>query len=114
VEYMLSFYEPENARTDESIAPDMEALEKLNSEIEAAGAWVFSAGLHGPSSATVVRTADGETLLTDGPFVEAKEYLGGFMVISAEDLDEALSWARRMSALITPLAIEVRPVEATR
>ncbi|MGI5126369.1 YciI family protein [Pseudonocardia sp. CA-107938] len=111
---MLNIYEPEGARSAGAPAQDMVALEKLNAEIEAAGAWVFSAGLHEPSASTVVRSTDGEALVTDGPFAEAKEYVGGIIVISAEDLDEALAWTRRMAELIAPMAIEVRPVEITR
>jgi hypothetical protein len=58
----------------------------------------------------VVRVKDGDTVITDGPFVEAKEHLGGFTVIKAVDLDGALGWARRL-ARITTLPIEVRPFQ---
>jgi hypothetical protein len=71
---------------------------------------VFTAGLHEASSATVVRHTGGETLLTDGPFVEGKEHIGGFWVIQAPDLDAALGWAARASEACT-LPIEVRPLQ---
>ena len=70
------------------------------------GAWVFAAGLHPPHTATVIR--DG--VLTDGPFTEGKEHVGGFTLIEAPDLDAALAWGSRMAAILAPLAIEVRPV----
>ena len=87
-----------------------ERVDALNADIQAAGAWVFAGGLHPPSTATVVRVADGEVLMTDGPFAEGKEYIGGFWVIKAEDLDAALAWAARATqACAAP--IEVRPLQ---
>ncbi|WP_073457593.1 YciI family protein [Pseudonocardia thermophila] len=113
VQYLLSIYQPEETPSEEELAPVMAELDRLTADLKAAGKWVFSVGLHGPSTATVVRTRDGEVLVTDGPFAEAKEHLGGFLVISAEDLDEALAWIRRLTAIITPLAVEVRPIVTT-
>jgi hypothetical protein len=66
--------------------------------------------LHPPSTATVVRFTDGEAVMTDGPFVEGKEHIGGFLVIRAPDLDAALAWAKRF-AQATTLPIEVRPMQ---
>ena len=77
--------------------------------MQAAGAWVFAGGLHPPSTATVVRVADGEVLMTDGPFAEGKEHIGGFWVIRAPDLDAALGWASK-AAVACRLPIEVRPM----
>jgi hypothetical protein len=75
-----------------------------------AGAWVFAGGLDGPDSASVVRAQDGQVLVTDGPFIESKELIGGICVIRAADLDEALRWGARMSrATTTP--VEVRPIQ---
>ena len=71
---------------------------------------MFAGGLHPPSTATVIRVKDGETLLTDGPFTEGKEHIGGFTVIKAADLDAALEWGRRLAAATT-LPIEVRPFQ---
>ena len=88
----------------------MRDLNALNDELRAAGSWVFAGGLHAPDTATVVRAQDGEALTTDGPFAEAKEYLGGFSIVEAADLDEALEWAGRL-AQATGLPIEVRPFD---
>ena len=83
-------------------------VEAVNEEIRAAGAWVFGGGLLPPDTATVVRVADGATTMTDGPFAEAKEQIGGFWVLKCKDLDEALAWAEKCSvACMSP--IEVRP-----
>ncbi|SNY67451.1 YciI family protein [Paractinoplanes atraurantiacus] len=110
-QYLMSVYQPDgDPPPPEVLGPIMAELEKLNEDLRAAGAWVFAVGLHPPSSATVVRDRDGETLLTDGPFTEGKEHLGGFTVIEAADLDEALGWGGRMAKVVAPLAIEVRPV----
>jgi hypothetical protein len=59
----------------------------------------------------VVRLKDGDVLMTDGPYVEGKEHIGGFSVIQAPDLDAALDWARKMAKILTPLSIEVRPFQ---
>jgi hypothetical protein len=80
----------------------------LNRQLKASGSWVFAGGLHPPSTATVVRVKDGETLMTDGPFVESKEHLGGFTIINAPDLDAALEWGTKL-AEATTLPVEVRP-----
>ncbi len=108
-QYLLSMYQPQGG------VPAPEFLEKvmaeigvLRRELEATGSWVFGQGLHDPSTATVLRPREGEVLITDGPFVEGKEHLGGFTIIKAPDLDTALEWGRRY-ALATTLAIEVRP-----
>ena len=87
-----------------------ERVAAVNSEIQAAGAWVFAGGLYPPSTATVVRVRDGEVLLTDGPFAEGKEHIGGVWVIRAEDLDAALAWAvKATEACASP--VEVRPFQ---
>jgi hypothetical protein len=88
----------------------MRDLGTLNEEMEAAGAWVFAAALHQPEASTVVR-ADGDGLLiTDGPYAESKEFIGGFDVIQAADLDEALVWAGKLARVLGGLPVEVRPV----
>ncbi|MCY1139471.1 YciI family protein [Actinoplanes sp. Pm04-4] len=110
-QYLLSVYQPDgDPPPPEVLGPIMAELGNLNEEMQAAGAWVFAAGLHPPSTATVVRDKDGDAVLTDGPFTEGKEHLGGFTIIRASDLDEALSWGGRMAAVLAPLAIEVRPI----
>jgi hypothetical protein len=110
-QYLLSVYQPDgDPPPPEVLEPIMADLEKLNDEMRAAGAWVFAAGLHPASAATVIRARDGEPVLTDGPFTEGKEHLGGFTVINAPDLDAALTWGSRMAAVVRQLAVEVRPI----
>jgi len=113
-QYLLSVYQPDGG------IPLVEELDKImadvgavNREMEAAGVWVFGAGLHHPGTATVVRVERGEVLMTDGPFTEGKEHIGGFTVIEAPDLDAALEWGRKVAAAVT-LPIEVRPVQDDR
>ncbi|MGW2558462.1 YciI family protein [Streptomyces sp. NPDC001514] len=111
-QYMLSIYQPDGPTPPpEFLEPIMRELEALNTEIRAAGAWVFAGGLHPPSTATVLRLKDDEVLMTDGPFVEGKEHIGGFTVIQAPDLDAALEWGRRYARVLAPLSIELRPLE---
>ncbi len=82
----------------------------FNAELEASGAWVFGGGLEPATTATVVRPSGADTTLTDGPYAEAKEVMGGFWVIEAADLDAALAWARK-GALACEGPVEVRPFQ---
>lgn len=111
-QYLLSIYQPDGPPPPsvdlERIMRDVHALQD---EMKKAGAWVFSGGLHPASTATVVRVKDGEPLMTDGPFTEGKEHLGGFSIIKAADLDAALEWGQKLARILTPLAIEVRPFQ---
>ena len=110
-QYLLSIYQPDGpAPAPEFLEPIMRDLEALNREMQAAGAWVFAGGLHPAESATVLRPNGDEILVTDGPFTEGKEHLGGFTVVEAEDLDAALGWARKL-ARATTLPVEVRPFQ---
>jgi hypothetical protein len=86
-------------------------VDAFNTELQAAGQWVFGGGLEPADIATVVSAHQGETVMTDGPFAETKEYLGGFWVIEAPDLDAALSLAARASAACMG-PVEVRPFQA--
>jgi hypothetical protein len=112
-QYLLSVYvsDSEMAAFPEDEIPKIYAqVDEFNAEVKAAGAWVFGGGLHPSSSATVVRVQDGDLLTTDGPFVETKEYLGGFWIIEAADLDAALAWAAKgTAACMGP--VEVRPFQ---
>src|ERR1700724_2729035 len=110
-QYLLSIYQPDGG------APPAEVLERvaaklhvLNEALKASGSWVFTGGLHAPSTATVVRGRAGETIVTDGPYVEGKEHIGGLWIINAPDLDAALAWARKATEATT-LPIEVRPFQ---
>jgi hypothetical protein len=110
--YLLSVHSVEGESrapmTDDDMKRFMTRVDALEAEMRSAGAWVFSGRLHGPETATVVRSNDGEVLTTDGPFAEAKEHLGGFYVVEAEDLDAALAWGSKTAACIMR-PIEVRP-----
>ncbi len=109
-QYLLSVYQPDgDPPPPEVLDPIMADVRAWNAELRAAGAWVFTARLHPASTATVVRVRDGSPVITDGPFAEGKEHLGGFTIISAPDLDAALDWARKAAAATT-LPIEVRPL----
>ena len=113
-QYLLSIYQPEGPIPPrEKLERIMRELDDVNREMKAAGAWVFAGGLHAPSSSTVARLKDGEVLVTDGPFAEGKEYLGGISIIDAPDLDAALEWAAKISRATT-LPIEVRPFHNVR
>src|SRR2546428_11952759 len=110
--YMLSVHsdpaEPREAMTAEEMQHSWQEIGILEAEMKSTGAWVFSGRLHEPETATVVRVANGEILTTDGPFAEAREHLGGFYVINAEDLDAALALASKVTKVIGA-PIEVRP-----
>jgi hypothetical protein len=109
-QYLLSIYQPDGEPPPpEVLEPIMRDLDALNEEMRAEGAWVFGAGLHPASTATVLRTRGDDVLLTDGPFAEGKEHLGGFTIVRAPDLDAALVWGRKLARVLT-LPIEVRPL----
>ena len=110
-QYLLSIYQPDGETPPpEVLEKVMRDVDALNQELRTAGAWVFAAGLHPPSTATVVRLRDGDLLMTDGPFTEGKEHIGGFCIVNAPDLDAALEWGRKL-ARATTLPIEVRPFQ---
>ena len=106
--YVLNIWQPAGGTPDAATLADIDRkLTALNAEITAAGQWVFNGGLHSPDASTVVR-ADG--MVTDGPYVEGKEFIGGFDVIQAENLDDALAWAGKLARILGGLPVEVRPV----
>jgi hypothetical protein len=108
--YLLSIYQPDGPiPPKEKLDRVMRDIGVMNDELRATGRWVFAGGLHAPSSATVLRAKDGSVMMTDGPYIEGKEHIGGFTVIKAHDLDDALQWGRRL-AEATTLPIEVRPI----
>jgi hypothetical protein len=110
-QYLLSVYSPEGGTPPAEVLDKiMRDVDVLNQELKATGAWVFAGGLHPSSTATVVRLNDGDMLVTDGPFVEGKEHIGGFWVIKAADLDAALEWGRK-AARACAVPIEVRPFQ---
>jgi hypothetical protein len=111
-QYLLAVHHSPDAPPPppEEMQKAFDQVDAFNTELQAAGAWVFGGGLHPPDIATVVRVADGETITTDGPFAETKEQLGGFWIITAPDLDAALEWAAKGSAACMG-PVEVRPFQ---
>ena len=116
-QYLLSTYAVEGEvpgapKTPEEMQAFMKRVAALEEEMDANGAFVFGGALHGPEAATVVDVSHGDFVMTDGPFVETKEHMGGFYIINADDLDEALAWAGK-TAKATNHPIEVRPFAAS-
>jgi hypothetical protein len=111
-QYLLSVHSVEGEPTPspEVMEQAYRDVEAFNAQLRAAGAWVFAGGLHPVSTATVVRLRDGEVIITDGPFAETKEQLGGFWVIKATDLDSALTWSAKAAAACGG-TVEVRPFQ---
>ena len=97
--------------SDEVIQKMFADVDASNTKLRDAGKWVFAGGLEPINTATVVDATGESPSVTDGPFSEAKEFLGGFWIINAADLDEALQWAKEGSAACGG-AVEVRPLQA--
>jgi hypothetical protein len=113
-QYLLSVCHSDDYSDVDFNSPDMQRIGPkvmaFNEELQSAGQWVFGAGLRPASTATVVRSVDGQVSMTDGPFAETKEQMGGFWIVNVDDLDTALDLARRGSEACE-LPIEVRPME---
>jgi hypothetical protein len=88
----------------------MREVGQIIAEAKGAGAWVYNGGLHSPDTATVLRPRNGDVLMTDGPYAEGKEHIGGLVIVRAADLDAALGWGRKLARAIG-LPIEVRPFQ---
>jgi hypothetical protein len=115
--YLLSTHAGQDEEHHEPMAPEMmqefmSRIVALEADMEASGTFVFGGRLADPDAATVVRAGGGQTIMTDGPFVESKEHIAGFYIINAADLDAALAWADKVVACIGA-PIEVRPFTAT-
>jgi hypothetical protein len=95
-------------KTNSATEDEMVAIRAFNKRVQAEGHWVFAGGLASPSTATVIDNRDGEALFTDGPFVESKEYMAGFWIFEAPDLDAALKIAAEGSKHCNR-KVEVRP-----
>jgi hypothetical protein len=109
--YLLAIQQPEGPPPpDVDMDAVMRQVDALVAEAKARGAWVFNGGLHPPHASTVVRVDGGELLITDGPYAEGKEHVGGILIIEEPDLDGALRWAHRFAEVIG-LPIEVRPFQ---
>ncbi len=112
-QYLLSvWHSPSNPIPDDPAVMQkaFEQVDAFNAELQASGMWVFGGGLQPPESATVVRSSERDPIMTDGPFAETKEQLGGFWIITAPDLDVALEWAAKGSAACMG-PVEVRPFQ---
>jgi hypothetical protein len=108
-QYLLTVVEPtEGVIEPEALELIMRDVGEVDQAMHDAGVWVFAGGLYPPNRATVLRPKGEEVLLTDGPFIEGREHVGGFSIIDVPDLDEALEWGRKL-ARATTLPIEVRP-----
>jgi hypothetical protein len=109
-QYLLSVYYPAGASQPPpaALSKIMSDVMALQREMQSAGVWVFSGGLHASNSATALRHQNGDIVLTDGPFIESKEQIGGITIVRVPDLDAALLWARKL-ARATTTPIEVRP-----
>ena len=112
-QYMLSVHHSPDAPPPppDQMQKAFKQVDAVNAEMQKTGAWVFGGGLEAPDIATVVKATEGETVITDGPFAESKEHLGGFWIIEAPDLDAALAWATKASAACLG-PVEVRPFQA--
>ncbi len=112
-QYLLSVWHDDSYDVDfesDDVQRVVAQVDAFNDELRSAGAWVFAGGLHPASSATVVRSTSGEVSMTDGPYAESKEQMGGFWVIEVSDLDVALEWARKAAAACEG-PVEVRPFQ---
>jgi hypothetical protein len=115
-QYMLGVHhagtdDPSFAMSPEEMQATFEAVDKFNQKVTEAGIWVFGGGLEMPDTATVVRSVDGDVTITDGPFIETKEFLGGFWVLEVADLDAAIELAKEASAACRG-PVEVRPFQS--
>jgi hypothetical protein len=103
-------YDSEFDLTNPDVVRTSHQVDALNQEMSDRRIWLFVAGLQPASTATVVRSHAGETSMTDGPYAESKEQMGGFWVIDVPDLDAALEWAGKAAAACER-PIEVRPIQ---
>jgi hypothetical protein len=114
--YLFSVIDDMTIRTDAELetgtatADEGAAIDAFNDRLQAGGNWVFAGGLGSPSSATVIDNRGAEVVFTDGPYLESKEYLGGFWIVEAPDLDVALKLAGEGSKACNR-KVEVRPFQ---
>jgi hypothetical protein len=109
-QYLVAIYHPDDYDPSVETTETIDEIHALNREMVAAGARTFVAGLAPVSSARSLRAQpDGKMLATDGPYTETKEHIGGFWVLEAADLNEALAWGRK-AAVACRAPVEVRPI----
>lgn len=113
-QYLISVWHDEDYGDMDFDDPDLQRRHKqvmaLNEEMEATGTWVFGGGRQPRSSATVLKSNGGDVSMTDGPYAESKEHMGGFWVIEAADFDAALEWAGK-AAVACEETLELRPFQ---
>lgn len=112
MQYMLLIYvDPASyaGMTEEQVQAEMTQYFAIGPEMRERGVYVAGDGLQGVETATTVRVRDGKTMLTDGPFAETKEHLGGFYIVDAKDLDEAIEFALKIPDVVRG-SVEVRPI----
>lgn len=113
-QYLISVWHDDDYPENDLADPDTQRLFQqvgaVNEEMERTGVWMFGAGLQPQSTATVVRSTGGEVSMTDGPYAETKEQMGGFWVIEVSDLDAALGWAGKCAAACEG-PVELRPMQ---
>ncbi len=110
-QYLLSVHGSETDEIPDNVQELYAAVDAFNKKVQASGSWVFGGGLNPASTATVVDgTGSGDPVITDGPYLESKEHLGGFWIVDVPDLDAALELARQGSAACQGL-VEVRPFQ---
>lgn len=112
-QYLLSVHHAHDVDfgTDDDIQAMLVAVDEFNDRLRESGSWVFAGGLEGIEATTTVDATGAEAVVTDGPFAESKEYLGGFWIIEATDLDQALAWATDGSSACGS-RVEVRPFQS--
>jgi len=110
-QFLLTLHSSTEARPQmsrEEMERSWSEIQSVNEALKSSGAWVYGGRLDEPSEAKVVRPRNSRIRVTDGPFIEAKEQIGGFYIIEAADLDAALDWASRTSDAVR------RPIEVRR
>ena len=115
MQYLISVIDDGQAdlanATASATEAEQAAIDVFNDKLQAQGKWLFAGGLGGPDSATTIDNRGAETIITDGPFVETKEALGGYFLFEADDLDAAIEMAARVPAARLGGAVEIRPVQ---
>jgi hypothetical protein len=108
-QYLVAVHNPDDYEPSTEDEAMHRAIDAVNDEMIAAGVRVFVGGMHPASTAKSLRAKpNGEVLITDGPYIESKEHIGGFWVVEAANMDEALAWGRK-AAVACRAPIEVRP-----
>ena len=107
-QYLVAIHHPDNYNASLEGEEMIRAIDALNEEMEAAGARFFAGGLQSaPHAKSLRKQSDGEVVITDGPYLEAKEHIGGFWILDAANMDEAVAWGRK-AVVACRASVEVR------